>query len=311
MILACLLWCFAIQSAAQPSEDYFQYHQQFNAAMQMLAEENFQAAETQLDSLFAKFSYVFTKDYVIAAQVAMLNQHEEQAIHWLSQAIQGGYLKECIHSIPILRPLLNQTAGQTLIQQYDALRAHYLSRIRLDLLYHLSNRYVEEQMAKRSRAYIRIVEYNFQSIKILASELGFPGERYVGIDYAKMAQGIDDCAVGNAKVVVTLLHYPYPIAELGEAFFVEAIQRGELHPREFAHIYNYEAGRVSVLYKQVELHPNSLPQYYFNLAFGPKTDDQQQVDLDRRRFGIIDLATDRRLQQLERQYGLQLYFGYK
>src|SRR5690606_8281304 len=138
-----------------------------------------------------------------------------------------------------------------------------------------------------------------------------PGEYLIGIDNVKYASDIPECEFGNSKVIVTLLHYDFPIIELTEEVLVLAIKKGQLHPREFASIFTLEKNRVSKLYGSSYKTKKELPDYNFMFAFEMRKNRIDKVNEDRYTFGICSVETDKKKIEIEKKYGMKLNFGYK
>ena len=126
-----------------------------------------------------------------------------------------------------------------------------------------------------------------------------------------MAKSISDCECENSKIIVTLLHYDYPIIEIGEEKLISEVENGNLHPRDFALIYNFERNKISVLYKESNKRYDSLPKYDFNLPFGNNITDIEKVNSDREKFGICKYVVDKKKIEISQKYGMKLEFGYR
>ncbi len=190
------------------------------------------------------------------------------------------------------------------------LRKEYLSKIDLDLLQEFSKRYQQEQEAKRTKVYKDVVDANFNRIKELIEAGTFPGEKRIGIDNAKLSASISDCNVGNSKVIVTLLHYDYPMMDIRTESLMEAIKNGHLHPREWATIYTFEKNKVSILYEKSNKEYKRRFDYHFNFPFGDKLDDLEKVNKARWTFGICKYEVDLKKEEISRKYGMRLKFNY-
>ena len=303
-----LIWLMLLPLSEQP--DYFQYHQAINRAEEYIVQEAFDSAAQQLEIVLNQYDFCFAKDALLASQITLLAGKRERSLFWAKRAMKQGYLLSCLYHMPIFRDSLKSPEREQLEAAFPALRKEYLSGIDTELLSELSQRYSAEQQAKRTDQYRSVVQHNFDRIReLMDGEEGFPGEAMVGLDYAKLANKLVDCDAGNSKVVVTLLHYPYPIAEIGEERFTKAIAQGQLHPREFASIYTFEKQQVSVLYRKARGINRSLPTYHFNFPFAPKLDDLDKVNKDRARFGIGKYQVDQQKRAIEIKYGLKLRFS--
>lgn len=291
-------------------QDYFAYHQQVNLAEEYIVQEDFDSAQVMLEAVLTHYEFRFVKDLLLASQINLLLGHMEKGKYWAEEAFKGGYTLNCLRHIGVFKRRLTTSDWEQLEASYPKLRKAYLQKINLDLLQEFSRRYGAEQEAKRTDRYRRVVHENGDRIRrLMESATGFPGEASIGIDYSRLAHKLSDCSAGNSQVIVTLLHYDHPIAEIGEEKFVQAIKRGQLHPREFGQIYSFERNQVSILYRDNGKKMPVLMDYQLNFPFGIKSSDLERVNVDRARFGIGRFQVDQKKEIIERKYGLKLRFN--
>jgi len=292
------------------SENYIEYHQIFGQIEALIVNEKFSEAELKIEELFNDFEVKFVKDYVVASQVSLLNKNKKLALKYIDLSIKNGVKVECLKSIDLLNQEFTTADWKQIEQAYKAARKEYLKRIDLKLYQEFHKRYQKEQDAKRTDNYKLIVYNNFNRIKELLNQQDFIGVKMAGIDNERFAKSISDCNFGNSKIIVTLLHYDYPINEIGEERLIDAIKKGNLHPREFGVIYNYQVTKQSVLYRKSEKEYSELPVYNFNLPFGDKINNLKKVNADRAKFGICNYEVDLKKKEISEKYGLQLSFSY-
>jgi len=291
--------------------NYLEYHIKYNKIEELIVSEHFNEAQIAFEKLFEEYEVKFVKDYVVAAQVNLLIDKKKNGLKYLKESTKRGIKIECLKSINLLEEKLNLNDWQILETHKADARKIYLSGIDLKLNQEFHKRYQEEQDARSHPKYKEVVYSNFNRIKELLEEDKFVGEQRIGIDDQKYAKSISDCGLGNSKVIVTLLHYDYPISEIGEEKLIKAITKGELHPREYAYIYNYEVNKISKLYKKSKKKYENLPDYKFNFPFGKKIEDIRRVNKDRMKFGICNYQIDLKKKALIKKYGLKLDFNYR
>jgi hypothetical protein len=291
--------------------NYINYHREFSQIEEFISNEQFVEAESKLDTLFANYEVKFAKDYLIAAQICILNGHKEKGLKFIGNALKKGVKFDCLKSLSLFKIKISQSEWNQIENEASQLNREYLKNINLELYQEFHRRFQQEQNAKQSERYKSIVYSNFSRIKETIGSIGFPGETLIGIDNQILAESLSDCDCGNSKIIVTLLHYDYPISEIGEEKLISEIEKGNLHPREFATIYNFEMNKVSVLYNQSSKKYDSLPIYNFNFPFGEKITDIEKVNSDRGKFGICRYDVDEKKIELSRKYGMKLEFDYK
>lgn len=297
----------------QPGSDanYLKYHQRFAGIEELIVNEKFKEAELELAELFSEYEVKFVKDVVIAAQVSILNNNNNKALNYLRKAISKGVKMNCLKSIPLLKKKIPTSGWNNIAKVVDKQRRSYSNSIDIKLAREFHNRYKEEQESKGSRQYQATVQNNFGRIRSLIYQGVSIGEENLGIDDQDYAPSIEECDMGNSKVVATLLHYAYPINEIGMEWFDNAIERGELHPREFASIYTFQKNKVSKLYQDSRQKRRPLPHYTFNFPFGEKSKNIKKVNTDRMKFGICKYEVDLKKEEVMKKYGIKLDFGYK
>src|SRR5690606_30044550 len=236
----------------------------------------------------------FTKDYIIFSQLCLLNQNKSKAISWIEESMKFGAKLNCLKEIELLNKNFTENEWKKLETNIIELDSIYRSKINFSLGARLNRNYQKEQDSKAEKNYKNVVYSNFKKIKELTDKGTFPGEYLIGIDNVKYASDIPECEFGNSKVIVTLLHYDFPIIELTEEVLVLAIKKGQLHPREFASIFTLEKNRVSKLYGSSYKTKKELPDYNFMFAFEMRKNRIDKVNEDRYTFGICSVETDKK-----------------
>jgi hypothetical protein len=306
MILSLAL-TFTLTLSAQ---NHFHYHESINKAEELLADERFELALQIYQSVFHEYDFVFAKDYFIAAQVSAFQGNDSLTYKLLKSAVKSGLKDTCIGGNQLFERFRQTPFWDTLRTNYPVWRKAYLKSIDMALISEFSKRYNLEQDFKRDPDYQYIVQQNFDRIKQLILADSFPGDQLVGLDDSKLTVKNNDCNCGNSKVIVTLLHQPFAFSEL-EPLLIKAVERGDLHPREYATIYTREKRFVSVLYNNTDQLPDNFPIYYFNFPFDQKEENLENVNTDRSKVGISSIEVDEGKRKLENKYGFKLFFGYR
>ncbi len=298
-------------SSKLEEKGYVKYHKEFAKIEELIVNEGFVEAELKFDSLFTKYKVKFAKDYLIAGQVSFINGHKNKGREYLRCAIGMGVNLDCLKHVRLFREKIAETDWNQLKDEESKLRKVYFKNINLELYQDFHRRYQKEQDSKGSEIYKSVVYSNFNRIISIIESIGFPGEALIGIDNQTLAKSISDCDCDNSKIIVTLLHYNYPISEIGEEKLISEIENGNLHPREFATIYNFERYKVSRLYRESNKKYESLPKYDFNFPFGDQISNIEKVNFDREKFGICKYEVDKKKIEIAQKYGMKLKFGYK
>lgn len=308
-LMMCLYVAFILSKSHE--RDFITYHQEYNHIENLIVDENFEEAEFELNKLLNSYRPPFAKDYVIAAEICLLNNNKGKAIDWIKESMRHGVKIDCLKSIGIFEEKLTYFHWKKLEKDYQNLRKEYQSKISIGASKLFHRNYQKEQLSKMERNYKGIVYSNFYKIKEFADYKTYPGENLIGIDDSNDAQNIDDCEFDNSKVTVTLLHMDFPVNRIQEKKLIEAIENGSLHPREFAIIYTFQKSRISKLYKTSGKLKSLESDYNFQFPYEKRKGDSVKVNQDRSKFGICSLETDKKKTEVEKKYKLKLNFGYR
>lgn len=163
----------------------------------LIANENFKNAETELETLLVKYKPSFTKDYIILAQLFLINNKKSESIRLLKQSMEFGAKLECLKEIELLSKNIPEDDWKKIESEAEQLTAIYHSKINLSLGVRFNRNYQKEQDNKTKRNYKSFVYSNFGMIKSLTDQGTFPGEYLIGIDDKDYAPKISECEFSN------------------------------------------------------------------------------------------------------------------
>ena len=262
-------------SESQAQINYFKYHSIINEAESLISEEDFDSALTKYDSAFEEFEYVFTKDYIVAAQLAAMLNLKEKCIFYMQQAMRSGLKCYCLKQLNQLENFLTNEEWEDLQKLEKPFRQLYLSQININLNHEFSKRFREEQESKGKDYYSDVLRANYFRIISLMDSMVYVSDRVIGIDETELDlksnnifSGLYDCDADNKKVLVTLLHSKDRISHLGMDRFIHAIELGYLHPKELYNIYEYSPNEIIWEWGDIKLYnrPN------LKLTYSPNAD---------------------------------------
>lgn len=309
--------CYFLSTCLYSQANYFKYHKEINKAEKLYAEEDFNSSLNIYTEVFEKFEYVFLKDLIIAAQIAVLDSKEDLAITWLERAVKNGFDCNCITKFKVLNKISSKNKWLDIVSNSQIYYDQYLAKIDEKLHREFHHRYKTERetnSSKEKSKYLKVVQNNFNRTKKLMNSIPFPSERIIGIDndsiFTTSKNKLRNCEVANSKVISTLLNQDKAISKIGIEKFIEAIKLGHLHPRQFANIYSFENNLVTRISAELPYIPE-IPQYYFNFPFDEIHFDIKRVNQDRSQFGICEFQIDKKKETIAEKYNLKVDFGYK
>ena len=172
--------------------------------------------------------------------------------------------------------------------------------------------YLSGEMLHLSKQLKQICKRLFEELVFLKNHLQLEVNELL----STVVLGVVDIEKKTAEIIVigdgvivykTLLHYPYPISKIGWDRYLQAINSGRLHPKDFAYLYIFERNKTSVLYKYYADRPFQLPDYYFNLPYGYTPKDVEKANQDRDAFGMCSLEVERKKDDICRKYDIRLW----
>lgn len=321
-----------VKSSAQ-NGDYLIYHNYINLAETHLVNNNPDSSFVYYDKAFGEYKFIFAKDAVIAAQFAWKQKNKDKAIEYLLKGARNGLRSRCLDLIPIMKSF---TDSRFYLAVYDSMAAaNEVYRSSLDPL--LSDEWTNRQDAivlslsnNELGDFMEAVKKNVERIKELIAKGKFPGEKYIGIG--------EDCEkLGNQSVFYSLANYDCIVSEMHDALW-NAVKRGDLHPREFAAIWEWEFvksaqkmdyvtqpfvrataknfARIYVkdnVYVIINRECNKSKQKVKRFGVLLEADDitTEEYNKSRALYYITSVETDQKKKQLETTDGYRFFFGNK
>ena len=114
----------------EQKDNYLSYHKRFAEIEELIINENFIEAELKLHRLFKEYEVKFVKDYVIAAQICVLNKNTNEALDFLMLAIKNGVKIECLKSIELFNQRLTTANWDSIEQVNKELIKEYLGMVK-------------------------------------------------------------------------------------------------------------------------------------------------------------------------------------
>lgn len=283
-------------------QSYQRYHQQVNAAGQLIADHRFEEALSAFDVIFESYDFVFVRDYKIATQLALTTSDKARAHTYLRLALQAGWTPKQAGKNKIVRPLLREVSKQ----EADSLMKLHEATMDVPLREYVHAMFkADQKMAMKAllklgqKAKIRYNEGRFaphsenqmaKVIELLKSH-GYPGERFIDNDFWLSTVLSHHNSISSAyNKRDTLYHHIRPA-------LLAAIDKGQMSPFEFALIDNWKTAAES---------DHSEVSYGY---LGPALDSLtvETADSLRRQIGLRSIALRNALVEIQTETGIDFY----
>ena len=238
---------------AEEKQDYQYYHEQVIEAETLVVKEHYADALLVYEHLFDNYSFMFLREYQMAAQLALIENENEKAIRYLRRGILSGWDIRSIKKNKFLTALQSGKAWDLIEKDYPYLRKQYESNLNQDILKQVKTMYSKDQK-KAFKALFRIgskakntyaekkfaphSEKQMAEFSQILQSYGYPGEKLIGNDYwmsTILSHHNSISTTYNKKDSI----YPALLPK-----FKKALNKGQMSPYEFAMIDDwYRASR--------------------------------------------------------------------
>lgn len=290
---------------ASQKEDYLDYHLKIKQAEVLIAEKSFESALKIYEEVFSSYSFVFVRDYKIAAQLAWQVGDKSKACEFVKYGIAGGWKMKDIKKTKFLKSFRRTREFKTIKANYDSLHDAYLKRINPDLRWEVRKMSWKDQWKAlmalfrfSGNAQAKYGEKKFapknalrlQRLLHIIENDGYPGERLIG-DEAWM-MGI----IARRNQISQEFSKRDTIYQHLKPILFNAITKGEMSPVYYAFIDNWfitvESGR-------------ELRSYGFLDELSPE--DLTRSNRLREKIGLRTVETHNKLIDIQERSGMWFY----
>lgn len=282
------------------------------------------------DKTFAAYDFIFVKDLVNAAQVAIFSK--KPYLKYIEQGFTHGLKLTHLKNYPLFTKVLPMLMkDRKLLAIYQKNRKRYLSRINFRYLDQIYKMAIADQRNKTSGNYEQLALKTTTKLDYLARQKGFPGDKIIGIAdstlfaetgapqldlYAqrKTDKGLfymtsDEHILSANWPQVMLVHNACSYQLYRDMLFSE-MKRGNIHPRDIGLIHD-NAYRFK---QNMPGHCDgaSLKGVYRLNMFTDYSGYSNRAETNnmRRALYIVPLEVDERKQEFEHKYGFRLFSGF-
>jgi hypothetical protein len=326
-----IFFLFILLHSFANGKDYTLYHNYINLAEYHLVNNRIDSVFYYYDKAFSDYDYIFVKDALIAAQVAWKLKDAGKTRMYLLKGAESGLRTDCINKIPILA-----SYTETKEYNYSVFDSMKIALGRFESFdVGLSQEWHERGAAivmtpDGQSEFMGAVQQNVKRVRELLSVGKFPGEKFIGVN--------SDCfELENLSVFNSLANYDCVMMELRNLLW-EAVKRGEMHPREFATLWEWEYVRSAYSGKVVtsrvfglgmkqhidirtkrneaaltnpSCDPSKIQPKRFRLLLFLNDVPNEEINANRREFLICELDTDDKKWQLQEKEGYKLFWTVK
>ncbi len=304
--------CFLLVPSDAFAQHYGKYHKAVNNAEQQMVIGHKDSALHWYRMAFRDYDFIFAKDAVNAAQIALRTPRPERADSFLLKGAASGLRLKFLANIPRLAEYVSVPGKEALRQRMTELSGRFTARSDQALTREWKERYREEQTAKNAYhtrqeflVYREIVQRNVAAVvKLWKTRHVLPGDRVLGLRN-------DGDEIEQTWAFYSLAHYDC-VASTLEDMLWEAVESGMLHPREFAALWAFERLRSPGDSTRKTNPGCTAVMKKFNSAWFSDTDSATLAEVKRNRakYWLCSHETDLGLSTLARTEGYKFRYSY-
>lgn len=317
------------------STNYVDYHKQINIAEQFFLYNNSTTAIKKYKEIFNTWSKPFAKDCFITLQVACMIYDTASAKYFFIKCFENGVEWETALFAPRVYELLNNNYQyrERIKRLYEEKREKYLNTRDTTYAALIRDMFAAENKSRGESnndttliaKWMSLEDSNMYALVDIIKERGFPGEKRVGFYYYD--QVVSYKSAYSTKVdyttsdvflsshVATMFFHHHCGYELLKEELWRAVVNGELHPREYALMYEWSHKRQIAQQWDHKYHiyrcELSSWDKYYNLYIDSlyHHKDTELVNANRAEIGICTIQHDEKKRNYAKENRLLLYMG--
>lgn len=313
--------------------DYSEYHKKINKAEELFFMQNkVDSSLYYYDKAFKEYNFIFVKDLVNAAQIAIFNKKPFE--EYLEKGFSFGLKFSHLYNYPLFNDYINSISksSKKKLKIYLKQRAKYLKKIDFEYLDTIYKIAIKDQLEKKSKTYFNIeIKKATDNLFEIIQKKGFPGEKIIGLSDSLIFKEIgkpeldlsnqisnninlqhmtsEEEYLASKYPIILLLHNPCSF-KLYANKLKEEIKKGNLHPRDFGLIYD-----------NIIRFDKRLPNYCDNIKIDTpfllnrfsnydEFTDILAINKLRSEYCIVSLELDKVKIEYEDAHGFKLFSGF-
>lgn len=325
-----LILSISIYSFSQKT-NYLDYHISINKAEELFfIEQKTDSALFYYDKAFKEYDFIFVKDLVNAAQIAIFSNKPYQK--YIEKGFFYGLKLSHLNNFPLFNDVLSDLKSQKkTLKKYKIARKVYLSKIDFKYLDEVYKLAIIDQKEKRKKNYDSLIHNSTNKIIEITLKKGFPGEKTIGISDSLVFSEIntknldlferiknnpelsymtsDEKSLSIKWPLILFIHNGCSY-NLYENVFLNQIENGNMHPRDVALLYDNQ-------YRYVNYFPNYCQNIKLNGVYRLNlfTDyinntNIEETNLMRKKLHIVSTFVDEKKKEYETKYGFKMFTGF-
>lgn len=309
-------------------KNYIQYHQEIIQAEKYFLDGQPKLAIKEYKKIFTSWPKPFAKDCFIALQVACMINDTSSAYGFFIKCFETGVLWETVCKAPLTSEVLNNNSKykSRISGEYEQYRRIYQKSLdtlyRQQILSMIEHEYYFRRRSDNNETitaeWMRVEDSNMAELVKIIPIKGFPGEKRIGIrdDQLQIDKDLSESILMLSSIPAHMFYHNRCGYQFLKNELMKAVENGELHPREYALMYEWS--HVYFIRKNWDdkYHHytcvNDVWEKRYNIYLEPLyySKDIAKVNMHRAEIGICSIEHDRRKRAFMRENRILLYSGF-
>lgn len=337
--------------------NYLEYHRSIITAESLFLSGKESEAIAVYKKTFSQYPKNFVKDTYIAAQIACKSKDTASLKYFLTLSFRKGMEWSVVENDFNVNTVLkkNPNYKQDLFEIYQREKDVFIGSINIQLRYEITAMAMLDQLyhkvpsINRNSGYSdslfnNVTNENIKKLSELIKKHGYPGENLIGIKNNKLDNTFTTLTDGELLECTSIFFYHQACGfQLLKEELYQSVLNGDLHPREYATIYEWSFGDIleagdtsSTIIYQIDSTGNKIPivltkiDHSDDLKMCQHTDKPdrayntckvfeifnifseypaEKINADRSLIGIASLEHDARKKEFAEKHQLKLFFG--
>ncbi len=326
----CLTFFLSLQKIAA-KDNYLNYHREIIEAENKAFKGCVSCSLQKYREVFYKYKKPFARDCFIAAQIATLIPDNFSTIsEFLGFGFNNGLNLTAVYNNSALRNYMSKIDFKELDSIYSINRNAYIKSLNYPLRTRVLKMLKEDDDDKvllnknkiTAEQYVNVLEDNIREIQKLITQNGFPGEHLIGIVDPELDSPQHSGKWNYLSTITERIFFHHGCGyQLLSNELLTALLDGELHPKEYAIIYEWSFEELSSsylchYYKLSCQKLQKLEEYYVLKIIPQKRINQlsqkeiKHIDTCRQKIGLQSIEHEVLKKDFEAQHFLDFNFGF-
>lgn len=248
-----ILACFIINKTH--SQNYNNYNNGILEAKKAIINNDFELASKFYFETFESYEFVFARDCYNALEISCKIKNQEKIYYFFSRCLKQGIEFDYLNSLDILKDFKNSDLWNLILKEKNNYHLIYKKSINWNIREEIIQMFNKDQeirdlsyknrwnifkVKKWNKKWKELNKNQAKRIIEITQNIGFPGEKLIGIDTYEMHKKIKSNNFSSSMPIIILIHYySEPNTSFNDILFNQ-IDKGNINNEHYAVICDFQ-----------------------------------------------------------------------